>query len=289
MGCVRRYNVELEEYPGTCQPRIYGKEPCRMPGSSVACARRSTPTRIIITLPKWESKTYWKKILETPEAQIVETPEAQIVTEIPANCFGFTPENTLRGRTIKAGSCKWPIVVVMISNEKRNSKPVPEEFEEEMNMWLQEHKWKGKKKQFHTQLPKETPRVRRDRNDNRVYTDGSFDPATNKAGYSIYYGPEHPCSRFERVEGEQSIARAELMAIVKLLEEHPAKSELTILTDSQICLKMLKKWTSPYIKGSLKGVPNEDLIKRAVTMLEKRQKKKDYATKSTSPRVNPKQ
>jgi ribonuclease HI len=169
--------------------------------------------------------------------------------------------------------------MVMISNVKGNNRSVPEEFEQEMNMWLQEHTWKGKEKQFHTRLHKETPRVRRHHDDNRVYTEGSFDPATNKAGYGIYYGPEHTCTRSERVEGEQLIARAELMAILKTLEEHPVKSELTILTDSQIFLKMLKKWTSPYTKGNLKGVPNEDLIRRAVTMLEIRQTTKTMLLK----------
>jgi hypothetical protein len=72
----RTWNYE-EDILAHANPEYTEKDIAECLEAAVACARRGTPTRIIMTIPKWESKTYWKKILDTPGAQIV--------TDIPAN------------------------------------------------------------------------------------------------------------------------------------------------------------------------------------------------------------
>src|SRR5689334_9371431 len=46
-----------------------------------------------------------------------------------------------------------------------------------------------------------------------VFTDGSYDPETKKAAFSVWWGEGHPFNHTQRVKGFQSVALAELLAI----------------------------------------------------------------------------
>ena len=102
-----------------------------------------------------------------------------------------------------------------------------------------------------------------------MYTDGSH--KDGKAGYGIFFGKGDCRNVSRRVDsGEQTITRAEMMAIRETLVMYPRDAPLTILSDSETCLKNIKKWTSPYTKGSIHKVPHKDLIKEITNILAER-------------------
>jgi len=73
-----------------------------------------------------------------------------------------------------------------------------------------------------------------------VWTDGSYNSKTNKAGFGVWYGEGHPFNHNGRVKGKQCISLGELQAIESALMNTPYGTAITIVTDRLNAIKLLK-------------------------------------------------
>ena len=126
--------------------------------TSRRCAGRNTSTRIVMTVPVWESQKYWQLIENSTEIDII--------CKIPKDCFGFIPESTLRGHATTPGSTRWPVAIIMVSNEKGKQRGVPEEMEEEMEIWLQNHTYRGGEEEIQNHDPTRNAKNKRKQGSN---------------------------------------------------------------------------------------------------------------------------
>ncbi|KAJ7651556.1 ribonuclease H-like domain-containing protein, partial [Mycena polygramma] len=112
-----------------------------------------------------------------------------------------------------------------------------------------------------------------------VYSDGACKNNGQPgavAGVGVWYGANDPRNIAERCPGDQTNNRAELIAIVRVLEETPAsKKPLLIKSDSTYSIKCFKEWVPKWIKNgwvtsSKEPVKNAPLIKYLSAHLDAR-------------------
>ncbi|KAJ6469574.1 ribonuclease H-like protein [Mycena vitilis] len=112
-----------------------------------------------------------------------------------------------------------------------------------------------------------------------VYSDGACKgngQANAVAGVGVWYGANDPRNIAERCPGDQTNNRAELIAIVRVLEETPpSKKPLLIKSDSTYSIKCFKEWLPNWIRNgwvtsSKEPVKNAPLIKYLSAHLDAR-------------------
>ncbi|TFK26659.1 ribonuclease H-like protein, partial [Coprinopsis marcescibilis] len=87
-----------------------------------------------------------------------------------------------------------------------------------------------------------------------VYTDGASKDngkPSAVAGVGVWWGRGDPRNIAERCPGDQTNNRAELIAILRVLEETPVtKKPLLIRTDSRYCMQCLEDWMPNWIRNN---------------------------------------
>ncbi|KAL4070511.1 ribonuclease H-like protein [Scleroderma citrinum] len=97
------------------------------------------------------------------------------------------------------------------------------------------------------------------------------------AGIGVWWGHNDPRNISERCPGDQTNNRAELVAIVRILETTPPlKRKLLIKTDSNYSIQCVTSWIftwrqNGYLTSNGKPVKNRELIKYLVALLHTRQ------------------
>lgn len=97
-----------------------------------------------------------------------------------------------------------------------------------------------------------------------VYTDGGCTKNGHKgarAGIGVYWGPENTRNVSERLQGEQTNQRAEIMAAVKALEtaKEMGYKTLEIRTDSNYTIKGATDWCRRWKKNGWKTINGTDV------------------------------
>ncbi|KAF8665425.1 hypothetical protein AX16_000444 [Volvariella volvacea WC 439] len=114
---------------------------------------------------------------------------------------------------------------------------------------------------------------------NVVYSDGACKGNGQRgsiAGIGVWWGPSDPRNIAERCPGDQTNNRAELIAIIRVLETAPRDSKpLLIKTDSQYSINCFKTWLPKWKSNgwrSSTGAPvkNVLLIRYLSTLLDER-------------------
>lgn len=136
-----------------------------------------------------------------------------------------------------------------------------------------------------------------DRGDHIVYTDGASSNngrACAVAGYGVFWGDNDPRNLSEPLEGKQTNQRAEIMAVIRALEQSlELDGTLEIRTDSQYVINCADVWSKKWKKNGWKSsetvgynkkdgkaeprykdVSNKDLLQRLVALRESREKMK---------------
>ncbi|KAJ1910475.1 hypothetical protein IWQ60_010637 [Tieghemiomyces parasiticus] len=112
-----------------------------------------------------------------------------------------------------------------------------------------------------------------------IYTDGAAagnGRAGCRAGVGVYFGPSDPRNVSEPLPGlRQTNQRAELMAILRALEQCATDQDVEIRTDSRYSMNCLTTWISgwkrrKWINSSGKDVENRDLIEAAHRLMTQR-------------------
>ncbi|KAJ7204408.1 ribonuclease H-like domain-containing protein [Mycena pura] len=112
-----------------------------------------------------------------------------------------------------------------------------------------------------------------------VYSDGACKgngQAGSVAGIGVWWGEGDPRNIAERCPGDQTNNRAELIAILRILEETPQSTRpLVIKSDSIYSIKCFTEWINGWIKNNWKastGLPvkNKELIKYIKAHLDAR-------------------
>ncbi|KAI0765080.1 ribonuclease H-like domain-containing protein [Fomes fomentarius] len=111
-----------------------------------------------------------------------------------------------------------------------------------------------------------------------VYTDGSCrgnGKEGSTAGVGVWWGRDDPRNVSARCPGDQTNNRAELIAIIRVLETAPKDRPLEIRSDSEYSINSMNKWLPSWKKNGWrkpdgKLVKNADLIQYADLLLEER-------------------
>ncbi|EKM83940.1 hypothetical protein AGABI1DRAFT_14088, partial [Agaricus bisporus var. burnettii JB137-S8] len=112
-----------------------------------------------------------------------------------------------------------------------------------------------------------------------VYSDGACKgngKAGSIAGVGVFYGPNDPRNLAERCPGDQTNNRAELIAIVRVLETVPVSSQkLLIKTDSRYSIKCVGQWLPKWQENGFRtaeGLPvkNVGIVKYLAALLNER-------------------
>ncbi|CAI2727836.1 unnamed protein product [Schistosoma spindalis] len=95
-----------------------------------------------------------------------------------------------------------------------------------------------------------------------VYTDGSCNGAHDdrRAGYGVYWGPNHPWNVSERLEGEQTNNRAEIEAVICAIKQAHIGgiTHLGIVTDSKFTQNCATEWGQRWARNAWKLANGED-------------------------------
>ncbi|KIY73429.1 hypothetical protein CYLTODRAFT_428516 [Cylindrobasidium torrendii FP15055 ss-10] len=111
-----------------------------------------------------------------------------------------------------------------------------------------------------------------------VYCDGSCrgnGKADSVAGIGVFWGNGDHRNLAERCPGRQTNNRAELTAIIRILEQSEDEEyNILVKTDSQYSINCITKWLSKwqsngFIAGSGKAVENVELIRYLAVLLER--------------------
>ncbi|KAF7307246.1 Ribonuclease H [Mycena indigotica] len=111
-----------------------------------------------------------------------------------------------------------------------------------------------------------------------VYSDGACKnngKPNALGGIGVWWGPNDPRNLSERCPGKQTNNRAELIAILRVLEETPLSTEpLYIKTDSRYSISSLTEWYPGWIRNgwrtSAGPVLNKELIQYVLAHLDNR-------------------
>ncbi|KAH9896749.1 ribonuclease H-like domain-containing protein [Cubamyces lactineus] len=137
----------------------------------------------------------------------------------------------------------------------------------------------GETKQAGPLLPRQVDHEPNDGEPLIVYSDGACrgnGQPGSVAGVGVWWGPDHPWNICERCPGGQTNNRAELIAIIRVLETAPMdQRELIIKTDSHYSISCLETWLDNWKRNGWKKanggpVNNVALIRYADIMLQER-------------------
>ncbi|TFK63966.1 ribonuclease H-like protein, partial [Pluteus cervinus] len=111
-----------------------------------------------------------------------------------------------------------------------------------------------------------------------VYSDGACKGngrPGSVAGIGVWWGHDDPRNLAERCPGDQSSNRAELIAVIRVLETAPpSKTPLLIKTDSQYSISCFEEWLPKWrlngFRTSTRPVKNLGIIKYLSALLDKR-------------------
>ncbi|KAJ7508726.1 ribonuclease H-like domain-containing protein [Mycena galericulata] len=112
-----------------------------------------------------------------------------------------------------------------------------------------------------------------------VHSDGACKgngQARPVAGVGVFWGPDDPRNIAERCPGDQTNNRAELIAILRVLETTPhSQRPLLIKTDSKYCIQCFQDWLPNWIRNNFvtadkQPVKNASLIRYLAAQLEAR-------------------
>ncbi|KAF7975181.1 hypothetical protein HWV62_10230 [Athelia sp. TMB] len=111
-----------------------------------------------------------------------------------------------------------------------------------------------------------------------VYSDGACKGNGKSgavAGVGVWFGPNDPKNISERCPGDQTNNRAELIAIIRVLETAPPTERLLIKTDSKYSIQCFTQWLPGWLKRDWKnaaGLPvkNRHVIAYLSSLLDKR-------------------
>ncbi|TFL03368.1 ribonuclease H-like domain-containing protein, partial [Pterulicium gracile] len=114
-----------------------------------------------------------------------------------------------------------------------------------------------------------------------VYCDGACPNNGNPgaiAGVGVWWGGGDSRNLSERCPGPQTNNRAELIAIIRVLEIAPAARSLTIKTDSKYCIQSIVDWlprwrTNGFKLANGKPAQNQPLIKYLDALMQNRRAK----------------
>jgi ribonuclease HI len=102
-----------------------------------------------------------------------------------------------------------------------------------------------------------------------VFTDGGCDPNPGQGGWGVVHVEQGEIV-YEACGGDRDTTnnRMELSAIIHALERLPANAEVTVFSDSELCVKTLTEWAKGWKRSgwSRKGgkpIANLDLVIRA--------------------------
>jgi ribonuclease HI len=106
-----------------------------------------------------------------------------------------------------------------------------------------------------------------------VYTDGACQnnqaSGSARAGLGVWFGHDDKRNLSERVPGKQTNQRAELMAVIRALEQAPAEP-LHVLSDSEYCVLGINYRLTGWVKDKFDGVENPELWQRVQALLTAR-------------------
>ncbi|KAH6917081.1 ribonuclease H-like domain-containing protein [Coprinopsis sp. MPI-PUGE-AT-0042] len=104
-----------------------------------------------------------------------------------------------------------------------------------------------------------------------VYSDGACKgngKPGSVAGIGVWWGHDDPRNIAERCPGDQTNNRAELIAILRLLEETPfSKKPLLIKTDSKYSIQCLRDWLPGWVRNGWKNSKSEPVKNAAIIRL----------------------
>ncbi|XP_075057595.1 ribonuclease H1 [Mixophyes fleayi] len=100
-----------------------------------------------------------------------------------------------------------------------------------------------------------------------VYTDGCCSRNGRlkaRAGIGVYWGPHHPLNVAERLEGNQTNQRAEIVAACRAVEQAKSQNitKLVLYTDSMFTINGITKWIHSWKKNGWKLTTGKDVIHR---------------------------
>jgi ribonuclease HI len=104
-----------------------------------------------------------------------------------------------------------------------------------------------------------------------VYTDGSYDPQTNKAGHGLFFQPNSTNNRAIRTSGHQSNQHAEIQAILSTLLMVPVTTPIHFITDSEYAINAVRRadtWSAAKMANST----NKTTILQVLAEIGKRSK-----------------
>ena len=99
-----------------------------------------------------------------------------------------------------------------------------------------------------------------------IYTDGSFETRTRKAGIGVWWGKGDPRNVSEQLDGPTSSNRAEICAAIRGIRDAKAQgySSVAIHTDSQAMIDSIRQWVDDHIskrqRKKIDGVLEQDLL-----------------------------
>lgn len=106
-----------------------------------------------------------------------------------------------------------------------------------------------------------------------VFTDGGCDPNPGPGGWGMVH-VEHGEIVYEQCGGDRDTTnnRMEMSAIIHALEHLPKTIEITVYSDSELCVKTLTEWAKVWKRGGWtrkggKPIANLDLVIRAYEAL----------------------
>ncbi|KAJ7116838.1 ribonuclease H-like domain-containing protein [Mycena crocata] len=101
-----------------------------------------------------------------------------------------------------------------------------------------------------------------------VYSDGACKgngKASSVAGVGVWWGKDDPRNLAERCPGDQTNNRAELIAILRILETAPpSKRGLLIKSDSQYSIACFQDWLPNWVKNGWKNASNQPVKNAAI-------------------------
>ena len=116
----------------------------------------------------------------------------------------------------------------------------------------------------------------------KVYTDGACSnngKSDSSAGYAGYFGYEHPLNFQEKLIGEQTNNRAEMMAIIRTLQLVNDTDALIIYTDSMYCINGITSWIFGWERNEWKTSKGSDVLNKdlwiEMSQLKETKKSKD--------------
>lgn len=106
-----------------------------------------------------------------------------------------------------------------------------------------------------------------------IFTDGGCDPNPGAGGWGMVH-VEHGEIVYEQCGGDRDTTnnRMEMSAIIHALEHLPKTIEITVFSDSELCVKTLTEWAKVWKRGGWtrkggKPIANLDLVIRAYEAL----------------------